>query len=254
MIQKDQPACFDSHVLAAVSSSQDGQMQLGWDEPEAEVMQNRRRFLAAVGLIPEQTVLVRVRYHKDATYDVIRAVHEADQSQNMFQAEGELADCLVTATPGVALFLPVADCIGTIVYDAKHRVLALAHLGRHSTLAQLPEKLVSYLAANYQSNPEDLKIWMSPSIQAPHYVLKTADFAKNNPVWQPYCTAVEGGFSLDMQGYNQSRFIAAGTQPENIILSDVDTATDPTYWSHYTETTARGSAPPPRFAVACMLR
>lgn len=253
MIQADQPHCLESTVIAAVSSKDDGQMQLGWNEPPDVVIKNRSVFLDSVGLSVDEAVLVRIQYGKGKSYDLIHGVGKAQLGQGMRELDGIAVDCLVTTMPGVALFLPVADCIATIVHDPVRGVLALAHLGRHSTVANLAEKLVGYLEDQCQSNPADLIVWMSPSIQMPDYILKQADFALENPAWQPYCTPLTGGFSLDMQGYNQSRFTAAGVQPENITISSINTAKDSNYWSHYTERTVKNKPAPPRFGVVCSL-
>lgn len=255
MINADQPNCFEEdRVFAAVSSKEDGQMQFGWSEANQEVEANRRTFLQKNDLSLERSVLVRVRYHDAATYDVIRTVNDADASEGMLRLEGEAADCLVTKNPNLALFLPVADCIATIVHDPIKNVLALAHLGRHSTVADLAEKLINYFQTGYNSDPKDLIVWMSPSIKSPNYIMQTADFAHKNPAWGPFFTPVTGGFSLDIQGYNRSRFIAAGVRADNITISSINTAKDSNYWSHYTETTVKNKPAPPRFAVVCALQ
>ena len=152
------------------------------------------------------------------------------------------------------MFLPSADCVATDVYDHIKKVLAMDHLGSHSTVANLAEKLVGHPMKTYNTDPRDLIIWMAPSLQKQSHILQYADFANNNLDWQPYCTRLANGFLLDMQGYNHSRFIAMGVPSENITISSVDTGTNSNYWSHYTETTIRGHEAPPRFAVVCMMK
>ncbi|MDQ5913381.1 MAG: purine-nucleoside/S-methyl-5-thioadenosine phosphorylase / adenosine deaminase [Patescibacteria group bacterium] len=254
MIKADQPDCFPQNVVANVSSVADGQMQLGWSESQDEVVESRRRFLAECDIDIKQTVLLRVRYGDELTYDVIEEVGTEHGAQGMYALEGGPTDCLITNQKEVALFLPIADCVATVVHDPIHNVLALVHLGRHSTVANLAEKLVTYLLKVYNTDPKDLIIWMAPSLQKQSHILQYADFANNNLDWQPYCTRLANGFLLDMQGYNHSRFIAMGVPSENITISSVDTGTNSNYWSHYTETTIRGHEAPPRFAVVCMMK
>lgn len=254
MIKADQPKCFPKNVKAGVSAVADGQMQLGWSEPQDDVVENRRRFLAACGIDIERTVLLRVRYGEELTYDAIEDVGTEHRARGMYNLEGGPTDCLITNQKEVALFLPIADCVATVVYDPIKKVLALAHLGRHSTVANLAEKLVGHLMKTYNTDPKGLIIWMAPSLQKQSHILQYADFANNNLYWQPYCTKLANGFSLDMQGYNHSRFIAMGVPSENITISSVDTGTNSDYWSHYTQTTVNGNEAPPRFAVACMMK
>lgn len=254
MITKDQPTIFDDEIICGVSSVDDGQMKFGSTEQDAEVIQNRRRFLAKLGIKIEDTVLVKIKYADDSINDVIKIVSQADAGDGMFSIESEPSDCLVTNTPGLALFVPVADCGATIVYDSKNQVLALAHLGRHSTIALVPEKLTKYLRDNFQTDPADLKIWISPSIAAESYVLQYADFATDNPDWADFCKKVEGGYITDNAGFNKSQFIKSGVSAENIELSDVDTAKSEDYWSHHDEVTVKENPIPPRFAVVASLK
>lgn len=255
MIDTDQPTNLPSGVVAAVSSKSDGQMQLGWQESVEHVVQNRQNFLNSCDISMSQTVLVRVRYHEDASYDLIRDVDSDSAGEGMYSQDGvEAADCLVTSEPGVALFLPIADCIATILYDPVNRVLALAHLGRHSTVANLASKLVVHMQEHYGSDPKDVAVWMSPAIAAKSYTLSHADFAQSSDDWKKFCLPVEGGFSLDMQGYNFAMLQKAGVLSSNIHISPVDVAASDDYWSHYTSRTVRGEAAPPRFAAVCMLK
>lgn len=254
MIQADQPTCFNSSVIAAVSSRSDGQMQLGWSESDQEVIHNRQQFLRQCGLGAEQSALVRIRYSDDATYDVIRSVNASRGGSGMHDNKAPVADCLITHQKGVALFLPIADCIGTVVHDPTNNVLALAHLGRHNSIAHLAKKLVAYLSNQYGSQAKDLIVWGSPAIQAPSYLLHRVDFAKDDPSWERYYQAVQDGFRLDIQGYNKNEYIKAGVTESNIYISEVDTATNQNYWSHYTQTTTKKRTAPPRFAVVCAMK
>lgn len=254
MIKKDQPTIFGDEIICGVSSIDDGQMKLGSIEPNEQVIQNRRQFLNRLGIRIEDTVLVKIQYAEDSINDVIKIVSQADAGNGMFDPEAEPTDCLVTNTPGLALFVPVADCGATIIYDPKKKVLALAHLGRHSTISLVPKKLTKYLKDNFQTDPADLKVWISPSISAESYVLKYADFAIDNPDWTDFCKKVKGGFITDNAGFNRSQFIKSGVRPENIELSNVDTAKSEDYWSHHHEVTVKGNPVPPRFAVAASLK
>lgn len=254
MIKKDQPTIFNDEITCGVSSKDDGQMQLGWAEPDELVVKNRRKFLESLGVQIQNTVLVRIRYIEGATYDVIKTVTQAEAGNGMFRLEGEPKDCLVTNTPGLALFVPVADCGATIVYDSKNQVIALAHLGRHSTIALVPKKLTKYLKDNFQTDPADLKIWISPSISAESYVLQYADFATSNPDWADFCKKVDGGYITDNAGFNKSQFIKSGVPAENIEISDVDTAKSEDYWSHHHEVSVKGNPVPPRFAIVASLK
>lgn len=228
-------------------------MQRGKIEPNAEVEENRRRFLSTTGLTTDTIALVNIRYGVDYTYDVIETITSRAETTNLHRFKLQASDCIITNQPKVTLFLPVADCVATVVHDPVHNVIALAHLGRHSSVAKLANKLVERLEKDFRSKPEDLIIWMSPAIKPPHYTIERADFAANNSDWDKYCVKTDSGYSLDLQGYNRQLFINSGVLDKNIHISDVDTATDENYWSHFTSVTVQGELQPPRFTVIASL-
>lgn len=88
MIKQDQPNQFDSSVIAAVSSAQDGQMQHGLMIKD-EVNLNRQAFLSKVGLKVARIVFLRVRYIQGASYDIIKDVDNSQAGYGMTKLEGE---------------------------------------------------------------------------------------------------------------------------------------------------------------------
>ena len=253
MIKVDQPTCFPAAVAVAVSSKQDGQMQRGKAESNEEVNKNRQRFLKQSGIKNSTIALVNIRYGNDYSYDVITTIASKEDIDNLGRLTRSASDCIMTNQPNVTLFLPIADCVATAIYDPVNNVAALAHLGRHSSVAKLASKVVKQMNDQFQSKPEDLIVWMAPSIRPPHYAIARADFAENDTDWGNYCTKIKNGYSLDLSGYNRQLFIAAGVPAHQIIMSDVNTATDKNYWSHFTAVTKNNLPEPPRFAVAAMI-
>lgn len=144
-----------------------------------------------------------------------------------------LADALVTTTPDLALFLPVADCVATTLYDEEHGVLMLSHLGRHSLEQQGGMKSVEYLIKNFNTHPEALKVWLGPAPSKETYPI----------------------FKLDNQGMKEAVFQQlqkAGVTFENITDNPADTATDERYFS-YSEF-LKGNKPEGRIAMVAVMR
>lgn len=225
MIAADQPANLPEELLVAVSSREDGTMldRSRDNRHDVEIVANRKAFCDEAGVNYENCVYQIISYTPEATFRIITEVSESN-------TKGVVADVLYTERPGVGLFLPIADCVGTIIYDPKRHALALAHLGRHASLADTITKTIEFFATK-GSNVGDLCIWMAPSVKQQSYRMEYFDKA-TDPLWQSYCLKKDGGFYLDMQGYNQSRAIAAGVPAENITVSPVDTATNEDYFSH----------------------
>ena len=229
MIRTDQPTYFPSDLLIAVSSKDDGTMlNRIRGRHVAEVLENRHRFCDQIGVKYDDVVYHVISYDRAQTFDNIAEVTEADTVKH--NNEGIFADALYTEMAGVGLFLPVADCIATVIYDPKRRALMLAHLGRHSTVAQLISQAVQYFVER-GSQAKDLQIWMSPSITQKNYCMDYFNHA-NDTNWQNFCRQTADGIYLDMQGFNRSLAIRAGVPGDNIFISPIDTADNPNYFSH----------------------
>ena len=245
MIAADQPVCLPSDLLVAVSSKDDGTMlNRIRGRHVAEVLENRRRFCDQIGITYDEVVYHVISYDQAQTFDIIAEVTEADIVK--CNKEGIFADALYTEAAGVGLFLPVADCIATVIYDPKRRALMLAHLGRHSTVAQLMTRAIQYFVER-SSQAKDLQIWMSPSITQKNYRMDYFDHA-DDINWQKFCRQTADGIYLDMQGFNHSLAVQAGVPGDNIVISPIDTADNPNYFSHSSGDTAG------RIAVVTMMR
>jgi len=229
MIRTDQPTYFPPELLIAVSSKDDGTMlNRIRGRHVAEVLENRQRFCDQIGVKYDDVVYHVISYDQTQTFDAIAEVTEADTVK--YNNEGIFADALYTEAAGVGLFLPVADCIATVIYDPKRRALMLAHLGRHSTVAQLMSRAVWYFVER-GSQAKDLQIWMSPSITQKNYRMDYFDHT-NDTNWHNFCRQTADGIYLDMQGFNRSLAIQAGVPGDNIFISPIDTADNPNYFSH----------------------
>ncbi len=244
MIAGDQPTCFPPELLVCVSSKSDGTVldrTVGVHNPA--IVTNRTAFCEHIGVSYGDVVYQRIVYDETQTYDKITEVKEQDTCKHIDEIQ---ADALVTDEPGVALMLPIADCVGTVIYDPVQRRLALVHLGRHSTIAQLMTKTIEHFVTS-GSNPRDLIIWMAPSIKASHYRMEYFDHAEA-PEWRPYVDARDDGFYLNLHGFNRSLAVHAGVLPANIHESPHNTATHDEYFSHSV------GDPTGRFAVLAMMR
>ena len=245
MIAADQPTCFPSDLLVAVSSKDDGTMlDRIRGRHVADVLENRRRFCNQLGINYDDVVYHVISYDQAQTFDATVEVAETDTVK--YNNEGIFADALYTEMAGVGLLLPVADCIATVIYDPKRRALMLAHLGRHSTVAQLMSRAVRYFVER-GSQAKNLQIWMSPSITQKNDRMDYFDHT-NDTNWQNFCRQTADGIYLDMQGFNRSLAVQAGVLAENIFISPIDTADNPNYFSHSSGDVAG------RAAVVAMMR
>ena len=199
-------------VTVAISTVADGSMYDRTNHENNDVVENRRRFLAAHDIPMQSTVRVRVDYSGD-NYCRYQVVETTSTNTGMLKQDIEPADGLATAHKNVALFLPVADCIGAVFYDPEHQALMLSHLGRHSLEQQGAIHSVEYMQKQFGSNPSMIEVWMTP---APN--------KKDYPIW-----------ALDNKGMKEVTFeqlLEAGILKENITDSPIDTDKDPNYFSY----------------------
>lgn len=249
MISADQPSIFDNKLITGVSSTSDGNMRFrvaGSQEDDKDIVQHKINFLNQLGITLEQSVLVHITYDQD-NYTRFRSVTAADAGAGMLEANStQPADALATNDKGIALFLPLADCVGAIIYDPEKDVIMVSHLGRHSTIQEGARKNIEFLVSQYQCSPSDLKVWFSPAVAQGSYRMDYFDH-KDRDDWRPFCQEADDGVYIDIAGYNRAAMIAAGVSEQNIEVSAVDTASNLNYPSH-----VRGDAS--RFAIVAMMR
>ena len=232
MILADQPTIFGPSVTAALSSKSDGNLKFGLADDE-QVLLNRKNFLAKLGIPLHQTSLVGVTYQTD-DFAKYRIVDATDQSAGMEKVPiSGHADALIVTRPNHALFLPLADCAGVIIFDPRHEVLMVSHLGRHSVEQQGAIKSINYLTDYFDSIPKDLAIWISPSVGKATYPLRAFN-----------------GKSL--QEVILEQLHEAGVDQTHIQASPIDTAHDNNYFSH-SQFLAQKDTSQGRFAIVAMM-
>lgn len=244
MIASDQPRNFPAGMEVYLSSKDDGSMLDRSQSIHApEVVARRRKFCETQSIDYDDVVYQEIVYGDEQSYENLVEVGSEHATRT---TPGIQADALFTSKTRLGLLLPIADCVATVVYDPNKRLLALLHLGRHSTLTRLVAKTVNYFIKQ-GANPSELLVWMSPSAKRDTYKLEWFDHL-NDPAWQRFCEKRSDGIYIDLPGYNQQQFISAGILPEHITISPVDTTNNPNYFSH------RAGDTSDRIAVLAMMR
>lgn len=247
MIDAHQASIFPPQFLVATSSAADGAIRHPSLDPLAAG--NIRRWCAQLAVPLEQTVGLRITYGDARTYTDIVELEAPLVAEGAAANEGWIAaDAFVTRTPGVAMIVPVADCNAVVYVDPVKNVMALAHIGWHSTVRNLASGVVRYMVQHYGCDPRDILVYNSPSIRAGSYrftFLEPTDITQWHA--EPYATRQpDGTYAIDLVAYNHDQWVSAGVLPEHIEVVDVDTATSDTYPSHF-------AGQKSRFAVLAMI-
>lgn len=244
MIAADQLSNLPNDLTFVFSSRADGTVLDRTTSVHSDAaLAVRRAICEASGISYDDVVYQRIEYSEGATYDIVK---EVDESSTTKHIEDVAADGLFTTQPGVGLFLPVADCIVTVIYDPINKYLAQLHMGRHSTLTDMISKTVD-LFETRGSDITTLHVWMSPALTKAHHRLEYFDRA-DDPAWRGFVDKRTDGYYLDMQGYNRAALLSRGILAENITISSIDTFENQNYFSH-----SRGDTKG-RFAGLAMMR
>jgi len=179
---------------------------------ETERNQNRYKFLSSHGIAPERTVLVRLHYDGD-DYCRYLAVGRDEAGQGITKPSSFVSDALFTQERGLALFLPIADCIGAVVYDPQSHVLGLAHIGRHNLVQSGASKTIDYMHDTFGVSPADLLVWMSPAAGRESYPLHDFD-------------------NRSMHDVARTQLLSAGILARNIVTDERDTTANSMFFSH----------------------
>lgn len=222
------------NLVYAVSTVSDGNMAVRQDQTNrAEVIENRSAFLAKLDIKMQNCTRVTTTYGGE-NYLRYFEVDESNKNEGMFDGKVLIADALVTRQTGHALFLPLADCVGAIIFDPTKQILMLSHIGRHSLEQFGGRKSVEFLINKYDCRSEDLLVWLTPAPGPEKYPL----------------------FAFDNRSFKDVVFEqlqSAGITISNITDDPVDTTNDARYYSH-SEFLAGRQDDDGRYAIVAMMR
>lgn len=206
---------FNERVEVLLTDASDGNMKVVQElSPSAlaQTRMNRKQALGALGLDASNTILLRVVYGQE-DYCKFIALDTASSYSVSADLRVPPQDAILTSTPQLGLFLPLADCLGLVFFDPKSGALMVAHCGRHTLLQNGASKAVAFMAQQADALPHDILVWFSPSAGSGNYPLYEA-----------------GGMSLQELAVQQ--LSSAGVSLHHMQLSSIDTTTSAEYYSH----------------------
>jgi YfiH family protein len=203
---------------------------LGSDDDREDVLENRRRAVAAVA---PGAALVTMHQVHSAT-----VVHVTDR---IFDDARPAADAMVTATPGLALGILTADCAPILFADAVAGVIGAAHSGWKGALAGIGPATVDAMEA-LGARRHRIVAAIGPAIAQRSYEVDAAFVARvcaADPGHERFFAAGRPGHAqFDLEGFVASRLADAGVR--TVVAMGVDTYPDETRWFSFRRTTHRG--------------
>ena len=136
--------------------------------------------------------------------------------------------------PRVAVTHNMADCPVLIAEDRRLGVTALAHCGIYHINRGLPKAIIKSLIDNFDSKEEDIYLYIGSHIKKDSYLYDTyPPQATNKEIWEDAIIYKDNKYHIDLDKaiLNQLKDYNLG----DIVISPIDTATDPNYASHRRE-------------------
>lgn len=181
------------------------------DNPEA-VRENLSRIKRAMGV---EQLIASPQVHGDT-------IHVVDESNIstlnphyplLYTPPG---DALVTRERRVGLLVKIADCQAIFLVDPIRRVIANIHCGWRGSVKNLAGKVVNFLKAQFDSNPEDILAGISPSLGP--CCAEFRNFRTELP--ESFWTYQVQPTYFDFWSISRWQLIQAGLLPENIEFAN----------------------------------
>lgn len=204
---------FGGKVEVGISEIGDGNMRFfGGDE--GEIIRNQGKLGEAVALGGDRVARVRTIYDGREGFTDYAEITEGnvmEYSISNFERRIPVSDGLVTRCVDVGILLPLADCLGMVVFDEERGVVGLLHSGRQNVEQGGPRKFIEYFVENFGSEAGRLKVYFSPHATG-------------------YRVFGLGGKTLSEAAVEQ--IVGAGVLPGNIVDSRIDTVSSSEFPSY----------------------
>ena len=80
-----------------------------------------------------------------------------------------IGDAIITNKVNKPIIIKVADCIPILIYDRENKVISLVHSGWKGTLKDITIKTINIMITKFNSNINNLEIYIYPSIRQCHF-------------------------------------------------------------------------------------
>jgi len=174
------------------------------DNPN-RVTKNREKFYSELGLSSQE-----IAYQKQIHSDKVTVVTSAG-----FKNE---SDALITNVKNLGLAISSADCVAVFLYDKKGKVIAGVHSGWRGTEKKILIKTLGLLQQKFNSKPENIIAYISPSITQKNYEVDLEVAEKfDGKYWKP----IGNKYLLDIAEANYDMLLYFGIPKVNIEKSDL---------------------------------
>lgn len=179
------------------------------DDSSDNVAENRRRFCAELGILPEQ-LAGSYQVHGDQ----VLVVEKAGQYEGY--------DALISRKKNVFLTVTVADCVPVLIFDPVGEAVAAIHAGWKGTLAGIVAKTLAEMNTALGTHARNCHAYIGTCIDECSFEVDgdVADhFATPFKRWE----ANKNKFFIDLKKANQQQLIQSGLPANQIEISPYST-------------------------------
>lgn len=156
---------FDGKVGVGVSEISDGNMRFFDNGNEADVIENQEKLGKTLELDGDKIARIRTIYDDRESFTDYCEITDRNVSEYAIinpEKQIPVSDGLIVSSSDVGILLPLADCLGIVVFDEEHQRVGLLHSGRQNIEQYGPKKFIEHFMKNVGSNPGELKVYFSP--------------------------------------------------------------------------------------------
>ncbi len=129
-------------------------------------------------------------------------------------------DALITDRLNTPLMVMAADCSPILFYDAKRKVIAVAHAGRQGAFKNIITNVLNSFVKNYKSETDDIYVVIGASIGKCCYEVGAEIYEEAKERGVGYAIdKKETSYHLDISQILQKQLIDFGIKEDNIDIS-----------------------------------
>ncbi|MGA2297735.1 MAG: peptidoglycan editing factor PgeF [FCB group bacterium] len=192
-----------------------------------EKVNEHRKYLAEnFGYSNQKELIGHFKFQKQVHEDTIEIVNRNTVSFDYLK-QG-VHDGMICAESEIFLCVSIADCCAILIYDPINEIISAIHSGWTGTKLKIVPKAINILKNKFNSNPQDLLVYLSPAASGDRYEVGW-EVAQHFP--NSIKKSLNEKFLFDNRNEIKLQLIECGVPPQNIETSEVCTISDLDYHS-----------------------
>lgn len=134
----------------------------------------------------------------------------------------------------ISLTFPAGDCAIVRVYDKEKDIIGLTHSGIAQTTTNIIGDMISYMKEHFNSNIDDIKVFVGAFAHEGMIWDKYPPFAEENPeVWKDYIKKIDDNhYDILFGNKIYDQLIETGLKEDNIYFDPDNTVKNKEYFSN----------------------